>query len=123
MSKKPRCQATTRDGKPCGATPMHGKKKCLFHTSNFASELGRKGGRRRAVYNPDGLEPFPPPKNAEELLALLATTICEIRSGRIDPRVANSLIYGSAAFLNTLEIADLGQKLKELEKHFAETKS
>lgn len=122
MKSKPRCQAKTASGKPCQATPQvvkrNGKYLCLFHTSNLASELGRKGGRRRAIYNPDDLEPFKPPKDAAELLALLSQTIIEIRSGRLEPRVANSLVYATAAFLNTLEISDLAQQLKELEKRF-----
>jgi hypothetical protein len=114
--KKPRCEAKTRDGKPCGATPIHGKKRCLFHTGNFASELGARGGRRRAVYNPDNLERFEPPKNASDLVPLLAQTICEVRSGRIDPRIVNAVVYTSAAFLNAIEISDLDSRLKALEK-------
>jgi hypothetical protein len=120
MKKKPRCTSKNSAGEPCGATPIHGKKKCLFHTSNFASELGRKGGRRRAVYNPDNLEPFTAPKDAAALLALLSQSIVEIRSGRLEPRVSNALVYASAAFLNTLEISDLSERLKKLEKHFHE---
>jgi hypothetical protein len=40
--------------------------------SGRAAELGRKGGRRRAVYSPEGLKEFAPPKTAAELRDLLA---------------------------------------------------
>lgn len=111
-----RCIAKARSGERCKSAPLHGKKKCGFHTGNTAAELGARGGRRRAIFNPDNLEPFTPPKNAEELLKLLATTICEIRSGRLEPRTANSVVYASAGFINALEIADLDTRLKALEK-------
>ncbi len=119
--KKARCKAKTRAGRPCQATPMVGKPFCLFHTSNFAVELGRKGGRHRAIFNPEDLERFEPPKTAAELVPLLAQTICEVRSGRIEPRIVNAVVYTSAAFLNALEIADLDARLKVLEKRRVES--
>lgn len=110
-----RCTAMALSGERCKSAPLHGKRRCAFHTGDTASKCGIVGGRRRAIFNPDNLEPFTPPQNAEDLLKLLATTICEIRAGRIDPRMANSVVYASAGFINTLEIADLASRLKALE--------
>jgi hypothetical protein len=92
-----RCIAKARSGERCKSAPLHGKKKCAFHTGNTAAELGARGGRRRAIFNPEGLEPFAAPKDAGDLLLLLAQTIVEVRSGKVDSRVANTIGYVGAA--------------------------
>lgn len=81
----------------------------------MASVLGVRGGHRRTVYNPDGLIPFDAPKSAGDLLALLAATIVEVRSGKLDPRIANSVSCLAGNFLNAIEVADLDSRLKVLE--------
>lgn len=112
-----RCIATAHSGKPCGSPPLHGKKKCRFHLyPKVASEMGARGGRRRAIFNPDGLEPFAAPKSAGDLLHLMAQTIVEVRSGKVDPRVANSISYLGAGFLKAVELVDLEARLAALEK-------
>ena len=47
---------------------------------------------------------------------LLAATILDLRSGKIDTRLANSIFYAAGAFLNAVEITDLEAKMEELEK-------
>ena len=86
---------------------------------NTARLLGARGGRRRAIFNPDGLEPLAAPKDAADLLVLLAQTIVEVRSGRLEPRVANSLSYVASAFMAALETADLEARLRALEGRYA----
>jgi len=49
-----------------------------------AAVLGTKGGRRRNIYNPDGLKQFATPKSAAELRDLLVESIIEIRAGKLD---------------------------------------
>jgi len=94
---------------------MHGKKKCLFHLGNNARELGARGGRRRAVFNPTNLEPFAAPKNAMDLLVMLSQTIVEVRAAKLDPKTANAIAYLGTSFLRAIEIADLDARLKTLE--------
>lgn len=110
-----RCVAVKRNGERCGNAPLHGKKRCPFHSGDTAKILGARGGRRRAVYNPENLEPFAAPQSAMDLVRLLGSTIVEVRSGRLDPRVANSLSYVSGAFMAALETADLEARLTALE--------
>jgi hypothetical protein len=96
--------------------PLAGKKKCLFHTyPEKARELGARGGRRRAIFNPANLEPLPAPKTASDLRLLLATTISEVRAARLDPKTANSIAVLSAAYLNALEVAELEARVRALE--------
>lgn len=118
-----RCIAKARSGEQCKSAPMTGKKKCLFHTGDNAAALGARGGRRRAIFNPEGLEPFTAPKNAGNLRDLLAWSIVEIREGKLDPKLANSISYLGAGFLKALEFSDLEARLAALEKHRSEAKT
>src|SRR5215813_14192595 len=83
--------------------------------SGRAAELGSKGGRRRAVYSPDGLKDFVPPRTAADLRDLLAQSTIEIRSGKLDPKLANSISYLGTGFLRALELSDLETRLLALE--------
>ena len=84
------CKAMTGSGQRCKAKP-HKNGLCFFHFDpQRAAELGRKGGRRRAAFNPDGLKEIEAPKTVADLRDLLAQSIVEIRSGKLDPKLANS---------------------------------
>jgi hypothetical protein len=113
-SKKLHCRATTKGGQPCSAPPLSGMDRCIMH-SGRAAELGSKGGRRRAVFNPTNLEPFRAPQSAGDLMRLVAATIVEVRAAKIDPRSANSIAYLGASFLKAVELVDLDARLKVLE--------
>src|SRR5207237_5172419 len=109
------CQKKKRDRKRCGAPALARKNYCALHAEpGRAALLGSKGGRRRTVYSPDGLKEFPAPKSAADLRDLLAHSIVEIRSGKLDPKLANSISYLGAGFLRALEISDLEKRLEAL---------
>lgn len=110
-----KCHAKNKAGKPCGAPAVEGTKRCVMH-SGRAAELGSKGGRRRAVYSPDGLKEFAPPKTAADLRDLLAQSIVEIRTGKLDPKLANSISYLGTGFLRAVEVCDMEQRVLELER-------
>ena len=80
-----------------------------------AAELGSRGGRRRTVYSPQGLKDFAPPKTAADLRDLIAQSIIEIRTGKLDPKMANSISYLGTGFLRALEVSDLESRLQALE--------
>jgi len=83
--------------------------------SGRAAELGSRGGRRRTVYNPDGLKEFAAPKSAADLRDTLAQSIVELRTGKMDPKVANALGYLGASYLRALEPADIESRLERME--------
>jgi len=83
--------------------------------SGRAAELGSRGGRRRTVYSPQGLKDFTPPKTAADLRDLIAQSIIEIRMGKLDPKIANSISYLGTGFLRALEVSDLESRLRALE--------
>ncbi len=115
------CQKKKRDGNQCRARARSGQKYCALHAEpGKAAELGSKGGRRRAVYSPDGLQEFTAPRTAADLRDLLAQPIIEIRAGKLDPKLANSISYLGAGFLRAVEVADLQARLEELEREHEE---
>lgn len=117
------CQMKKRDGKRCGAQALSGDRYCSLHAdARRAVELGSRGGRRRAIYKPGDLRDFPPPKSAADMRDLLAQAIVEIRLGKLDSRVANSLAYLGAGFLRSVEIGDLETRLELLEAKSAADK-
>lgn len=109
-----KCRAMNKAGEPCGAPAVGTTERCVMH-SGRAAELGSKGGRRRTVYGPDGLKEFRAPKNASDLRDLLAQSIVEIRTGRLDPKLANSISYLGTGFLRAVEVSDLESRLAALE--------
>jgi len=109
-----KCHAKTKAGKPCGAPATQGTDRCVMH-SGRAAELGSKGGRRRVIYSLDGLKDFAPPKTAADLRDLIAESIIEIRTGKLDPKMANSISYLGTGFLRALEVSDLETRLRALE--------
>ena len=109
------CQKKKRGGKRCGAHALAGKVYCALHADpSRAAAIGTKGGRRRTVYNPEGLKQFATPKSAAELRDVLAESIIEIRAGKLDPKIANALGYLGASYLRALEMSDLEELLEKL---------
>jgi hypothetical protein len=58
---------------------------------------------------------FAPPRSAADLRDLLAQSIIEIRTGKLDPKLANSISYLGTGFLRALEVSDLEARLLALE--------
>lgn len=109
------CKAITASGQRCKAKP-HKDGLCFFHSDpQRAAELGRKGGRRRAVHHRDDLAEVAAPKTAADLRDLLAQCIVDVRTGAMDPKLANSISYLGTGFLRAVEIADVEGRLKSLE--------
>lgn len=117
--KKPasnRCTATTRAGKPCVQYAMPGRGVCFLHTGDNAVRLGEKGGRRRAIFDPDKLLHFEAPKTVDECLAILGQIAAETHRGELDPRVASTVSGVLNTLLSAIEIKEQGALLAELER-------
>ncbi len=115
------CQKKKRDGNQCRARARSGQKYCALHAEpGKAAELGSKGGRRRAIYSPDALQEFTAPRTAADLRDLLAQSIIEIRAGKLDPKLANSISYLGTGFLRAIEVAAIQARLESLEREHRE---
>jgi len=110
------CRARKQDGSRCRARALAGKKRCSLHAEpGRAAELGRKGGRGRAICDHEVLKGFAPPTSAHEVTEVLAQSIIELREGKIDPKSANSISCLGSAFLRALEVSDLERRQQVLE--------
>jgi hypothetical protein len=106
------CQRKKQDGNRCGARALTGKKYCPLHSDpGKAAELGSKGGRRRTIFSPENLKELEPPTTVGDLRDLLAQSIVDVRAGKLDPKLANSISYLGTGFLRAIEVGDLQEKL------------
>jgi hypothetical protein len=97
-----KCSAKNKAGKPCNAPAAGGTKYCVMH-SGRAAELGSKGGRRRAIYTLGDTIEIPAPKAVSDLVGLLAQSIVEVRSGKLEPKTANAITYLATGLLRAIE--------------------
>ena len=73
---------------------------CYFHANpNKASELGRNGGRHRKHTNEQSTEDIAPPESAADVKRMLAETMAEVKAGKMDPKVANTVAYVGTVLL------------------------
>ena len=121
--RKPvRCTGKTASGGPCRAATVRGTQRCLFHTRDQASRIGREGGRPRFQYDVSKLKKFAPPKDAGEMRLLLSTMVIEMREGKIEVELATKVSYVASVFLKSAEQEDMRfvkAELEELKSRFA----
>ena len=111
-----RCIARNRAGKRCGAWAVIGKTKCALHLDpGRAAQMGSKHRARTVLLPDDEALSIKPPETASDLLKLLANTMSQVHSRRIDVKVGNSLAYISTSLLRAIEVADLERRLTALE--------
>jgi len=120
-----KCKATTRSAKPCKANALKDKKYCLAHdpeSKQKFKEITKKGGmvkRKVQVY----LAPIEFKGDAREILDLLADTINRVRSNQMPPRIANTIGYLAGHMIKALEIAEIEERLKKVERVVLERKT
>jgi hypothetical protein len=61
------------------------------------------------------LKEFSAPKSASDLRDLLAQSIIEIRTGKMDPKMANALGYIGSSIPACSEVADIESRLEKME--------
>jgi hypothetical protein len=83
--------------------------------SGRARELGRRGGLRRTVFNPDGLAELGIPTNAQDLACFIAACLVEVRTSKLPPGIANCLGQLGMVFLKAIEQVELNVIRAELE--------
>ena len=120
MSK---CDHRTKNGRHCTADTQSGKTVCVFHDP-ANGEQGRKarraGGLTRSRPAPvlDLSTPEAPLTRAEEVAALIADTINQVRRGQLDSKIASTMGYLSGILLKALEQGALEKKVAALESLF-----
>lgn len=124
------CKATRKDGSVCKAPAQAGKDLCFFHDPDRAEANAvakRRGGEagKLAVLSPDQVKPWRG-RDGEvevlqnvttaELVSLLADTIDDVRTGRVDPKVSNAVGYLVGIMTRVLQYDALEERLAAIEE-------
>lgn len=126
----PACKATRKDGQPCAAQAQADREFCFFHDPDKFEEAKAaqvKGGAvgQRATLDPTAVKPWRGQDGAitvlhtptvGDLLNLLSDTVDEVRTGRVDPKVANAVGYLTGIMLKCLQYDLLEERLTALEE-------
>ena len=115
MSAK--CNATTTAGKRCRAVAVKGGLCTLHADPRIAVEMGRKSGQARRTKDSLAQEraELSPPRNAQEVRVALGQFISDVRSKRLDPKVAGTLGLLANVLLKSIDVADVETRLAALE--------
>ena len=112
-TRRIRCKARTKAGKPCGAAATPGGLFFFHANPNKASELGRIGGRSKRQPLPGSVDPLPKLDNAMAVRETVGRLIDDLISGRLDPRVATAVKPLLDLQLRAIETTDLERRLEE----------
>jgi hypothetical protein len=109
-----------KGGERCNADAQTGKRVCVFHDPNKASDgrrARRAGGitRSRAATVLQLDTPDHPLGDTNQVSVLLADSINRLRRGQLDPRVANAMGYLASVLLKALENGRIEDWLAHLE--------
>lgn len=119
--KTGRCGALTANGTPCRGLARGGARFCSFHDPAAKRDVdaGRvAGGRARAT--PRATVPAAEGDltigSVGDVCTLLARTINDVRTGRLDPKLANCVGYLSGVLVRAFEVGELEERLAMLER-------
>lgn len=91
-----RCKHRNAKGTPCRAARRKDSKFCIFHDMEFQKRHNEMKAARKM------LDRRKAPDTAEGIHALLLRNIEELRGGKIEPRVANSIAYHAQILMANL---------------------
>ena len=111
------CNAKTTAGKRCRAAAVKGGLCSLHADPKLAAEMGRKSGQARRSKDLLAQEraELSPPRTAQEVRVALGQFISDVRSRRLDPKVAGTLGYLANVLMKSIEVADIETRLAALE--------
>jgi hypothetical protein len=115
MKTDKRCKFVKPNGEQCQSWAINGSDYCFWHSSKkkgkAASSKGGRQGKRKVVDKSDLSL-----RSLNEVVELLELTINEVRTGKIDVRIANSVGYLGGILIKALENSDLDERLSKLEQ-------
>lgn len=113
------CIALNKDATKCKGKAMVGSEYCFFHNPDI-SKMERKraqakGGRNRRSKITVPLRPMHI-QSSGDIVWLLGDTINQVRTGKMDVKVANCIGVLGSHLLRALELSNLEQRIGVLEK-------
>lgn len=123
-----KCKAITKSGATCKAQAQTGRDFCFVHDPAKTEEIKTaqsRGGSSLKVIDRGEYKPWrgtagevtvmntPRP---QEIVNLLANTIDEVKTGEIDPKVANAVGYLAGIIVKVMELEALDERLSAIEE-------
>lgn len=113
------CQLQKKDESKCMANAMSGSPYCYQHNPSVLPHEKRlaqsRGGKANRIVLKEPLPAFRIQK-CNDVVELLVTTINEMRSGKIDAKVANCIGVLSGHLMRAFEMANLEERVDEIEQ-------
>ena len=79
-----------------------------------AAELGRMGGLKNRHYGDADEVKVDAPSTPAEVRNMLSQAMADVRAGKLDPKIANSMTLIANALLKAFELADLEERMARL---------
>ena len=102
---------------------MENSQFCFLHNPDIPEVEKRtaqvKGGKATIIKVSQSL-PLVRVKNPQDVVTLLETTINEVRSGELDPRIANTIGYLTGGLLKAFEIGEVNRRVTAIEEAIKE---
>jgi hypothetical protein len=123
------CQQEKADGTACRGRARPGSRFCTFHDPELAQQqaAARKAGGKARSKTAAVLSDAPdlPLRTIGDAVALLAATVNEVRTGKLDVKIANAVGYLLTVFIRAIEagvvpeeIVRLRQQLEDLRREY-----
>jgi len=113
------CQFIKPNKKQCGGHALTSDTFCFYHNPKVKDEDKKrarsKGGSNNKIVIGQPLTPISF-KKANSVVELLEETINLVRAGEMEIKVANCIGFLSGHIIKAIEVSELTQKVKDIEK-------
>lgn len=124
-----RCQAQTKTGKPCSATPRPGTSFCVWHAPDFnnkRSSWAREGGLGSSKANRAKKRMAGGLRDLETVQAIMLQALIDTRDGKLEPAILTALATAARsidAIAKTTAAASMEERLDEMASQIVELSS
>ena len=120
VARPPTCSARTRDGSPCGATPMRDQPFCFWHHPDHkveSVEARRLGGlhRRREKTLEGAYDLHEGFRSVDAILRFVEIAALDLLGMDASVARSNAMFRGALVAAKLLEVGDLEQRLANVE--------
>ncbi len=112
------CKAIKTDGSPCQSAILKDGEFCYFHDPAINKEAKKTAQSRGGKHSHHTMAPVPaiPLHETQDVVILLSQVINEVRTGALDPKLANCIGYLAGQLTKAMEVSDLERRMEEIEK-------
>jgi len=115
-----RCAHVRPNGEPCRGYAVTGSRACFAHDP---AQSAKRADARRRGGEAGKIEPLAEStlsvRTMSDVLALIETTINDVRAGRVDVKIANAVGYLANVSVKVIQQTDLEARLEALESVLA----